>query len=276
MIQTTVPAPCSDCRTALYQGGIFLLRANPASRALLQAVLSLLEESLGLPIRQAQFRLPAEEFFHRLGAVRQRLAREPQFAQLTDNLLTAVGFVPKENAIDVLRLRAVLHDGHLNPAAAPAYSAHRDTWYANPRAQINWWLPLHDLTEEETFVFYPDCFARSMANSSAGFDHDDWVSRVGWQNMQCQSAVYPSPTQPLADQARLGFACRAGEVLLFSAAHLHQTRPNSSGQTRFSLDFRTVHLRDHAEGKGAADVDNASTGSALRHYRMPSGPEGQS
>jgi hypothetical protein len=276
MIQTAALAPSSVFREALYQGGIFLLPANPASRALVEAVVSLLEKHLGSPIRQAPSALPIEDFFRRLGTVRRHLAEESAFLRGIDALLAEVGFLPVENAVDVPRLRAVLHDGHLNPAAAPAYSAHRDTWYSNPRAQINWWLPLHDVSAEETFVFYPDCFARPVANSSAGFDYADWVARVGWQSTGGQAAVYPSPTESLEGQPRLGFACRTGEVLLFSAAHLHQTRPNRSGLTRFSLDFRTVHLEDHAAGRGAANVDNRSTGSALRDYRMPPRWEGQS
>jgi hypothetical protein len=64
----------------------------------------------------------------------------------------------------------------------------------------------------------------------------------------------------------VGFACARGEVLVFSAAHLHQTRANASGRTRFSVDFRAVHLGDHAAGLGAPDVDGRAKGCALERY----------
>jgi Phytanoyl-CoA dioxygenase (PhyH) len=275
VIRASAPTPNGSLRQEIYHGALFLLPANPASSALVAAVLSLLREVLGSPLREAQARFPPEDYFHCIGEARQRLASEPCWPRLVDSLLAEVGFVPEDNAGDAPRLRAIVSGGHLNPKAAPAYFAHRDTWYANPRAQINWWLPLHDVTEQETFCFYPDCFGRAVANTSAGFDYETWMAQVGWQNTAGRPAVYPSAAEPLEDQAKLGFACRAGEILLFSAAHLHQTRPNTTGLTRFSIDLRTVHLRDHAEGQGAADVDNASTGSALADYRRSPRQEGQ-
>ena len=44
-----------------------------------------------------------------------------------------------------------------------------------------------------------------------------------------------------------------------------------AGATRFSVDFRTVHLGDHRAGLGAPNVDNHSTGSALKDYVRPQG-----
>jgi hypothetical protein len=43
-----------------------------------------------------------------------------------------------------------------------------------------------------------------------------------------------------------------------------------SGLTRFSLDFRTVDLKDHKENIGAPNIDNFSRGSAMKQYIYPS------
>ena len=48
-------------------------------------------------------------------------------------------------AFDPPRIRAVIHDGHLNPRAAAVYGGHRDTWYGHPAILVTWWVPLHDL-----------------------------------------------------------------------------------------------------------------------------------
>jgi hypothetical protein len=53
---------------------------------------------------------------------------------------------------------------------------------------------------------------------------------------------------------------------LFSAAQLHSTVPNTSGVTRFSIDFRTVCLRDVIEDRGAPNVDSHCTGTSLRDF----------
>ena len=50
------------------------------------------------------------------------------------------------------------------------------------------------------------------------------------------------------------------------AAQMHSSVPNTSGVTRFSIDFRTVHRRDLVEKKGAPNVDAACTGTVLRDF----------
>jgi ectoine hydroxylase-related dioxygenase (phytanoyl-CoA dioxygenase family) len=57
-----------------------------------------------------------------------------------------------------------------------------------------------------------------------------------------------------------------GSVLLFSAAQMHSTVPNTSGQTRFSIDFRTVHSDDAQARRGAGNIDSDSTGTCMGDY----------
>jgi hypothetical protein len=55
-------------------------------------------------------------------------------------------------------------------------------------------------------------------------------------------------------------------VIVFSGAQLHSSVPNTSGRTRFSIDFRTVHATDAAERRGAPNVDSRCTGSTMNDY----------
>ena len=57
-----------------------------------------------------------------------------------------------------------------------------------------------------------------------------------------------------------------GGVILFSAAQMHSTVPNTSGKTRFSIDFRTVALNDVQSQTGAHNIDSACTGTSLRDF----------
>jgi hypothetical protein len=268
----TPPSRPTDFRQALYAGALFKLAPSEASVRLAREANELLAESfrdVGDP-RDAQFRLPAAEHLERLGRVRHMLAGEARFLEGARAVLAAAGQAPDEYALDKPRLRGVLDRGHEITAAAPVYFAHRDTWYANPRAQLNWWLALHDATEEETFTFFPEVFERQVPNSSSTFDYRTWRAQAGWQNpKRAASATYPTSLVPLDGLQERGFACRMGEVLVFSGAHLHRTRSHASGRTRFSVDFRSVHLEDHRQGLGAPDVDNRSTGSTLEDYVHP-------
>jgi hypothetical protein len=55
-------------------------------------------------------------------------------------------------------------------------------------------------------------------------------------------------------------------MIIFSGAQMHSSVPNTSGQTRFSIDFRTVHLDDVAAKRGAPNIDAACTGTTLGEF----------
>ncbi len=262
----------AELRAGIYAGKVFRVPATAASRLLVAGVLAALDaEFTGeTPHRKLQFELPGEELFRRIGKLRAAFLVDASLRERLFALLNEQGFLTSENAVDPLRLRAVTHLGHENPLAAPAYTAHRDTWYANPQAQVNWWIPLHDVTEADSFKFYHSLFGKPVPNESADFDYDEWMETVGWQNTSGKRAVYPTAEESsYASVEGTAFACNAGDIILFSAAHLHQTVKNASGLTRFSIDFRTVHLADSEAGGGAPNVDNKSRGSALKDYLHP-------
>lgn len=57
---------------------------------------------------------------------------------------------------------------------------------------------------------------------------------------------------------------------MFSGAHLHGTVPNTSGRSRFSIDFRTAHRDELASVSGAPAIDRACTGTTLFELRRAS------
>jgi hypothetical protein len=263
-------------RRAIYDGDIFLGAPTPASLELVATVRAALADALDCgvdAIRDVPQRIPNAELFARIGAFRKELYLAPKFHAAVRDVIAACGIDPRRVAFDPLRLRVIQHRGHDNPLAAAVYHPHRDTWYAHPRALIAWWIPLDDLASEETFVFYPEKFAAPVPNDSEIFDYGDWVRdgwelKIGWQKLGAEAA-YPRAAPGASGGEPIGFACRAGENLVFSGAQFHATLPQATGRTRYSLDFRIVDLDDHAAGLGAPDVDNHSRGSALGDYVQP-------
>jgi len=55
-------------------------------------------------------------------------------------------------------------------------------------------------------------------------------------------------------------------VIVFSAAQVHSTVPNTSGRARYSIDFRTVNLADLRAGSAAPNVDSHPVGTSLRDF----------
>ncbi len=253
---------------ALYAGKIFKSAATPETTALVTDIRAALTTAFGDDLQTVHERLSFAQMKQPLADIRAALERESTYTQACRAILA--GLSMPDMRLDALRLRCVMHGGHESPAAARAYAAHRDTWFGNPEAQINIWIPLFDVTAAETFTFYPSYFKAPIQNSSGGFDYDDWMGKVGWQGAKTvQQPVdidYPQILAPIADDKAFAFDARAGEMVVFAAAHLHQTVKNTSGRTRFSLDFRAVHMADHLAGRGAPNVDNGSRPDALRDY----------
>jgi hypothetical protein len=268
------PGDNDELRRALYAGDLFLLEPSRASKELVEQAQADVDEifaDLDSP-RQVHAELDEVAFFERVGALRRKVFSDPVYRRLIEDLTGELGFDPAQVAFDPMKIRAIRHDGHLVEAAAPVYYAHRDTWYGHPQALITWWIPLDDLDDDETFVFYPERFDKEVPNDSEIFDYDDWVRggqglRIGWQDRDAsKKETYPAMGGEVETGEVLEFSCRRGEQLLFSGSHLHQTREQTTGRTRFSLDFRIVHLGDVAAGRGAPNVDNRSRGSALVDY----------
>jgi hypothetical protein len=279
LFRAALPPTSDETRRALHDGVIFHVGPTAASERLVDAALAVLADALGPgDVRAAHERLGDEALFAVIGRVRKVLFCEPRFHQSVREVVAACGFDPGRCAFDPIRLRVVAHRGHENPRAAPVYYPHRDTWYAHPQAVIAWWIPLHDLPADQTFVFYPERFRQPVPNGSERFEYGAWVKdgwdlKIGWQDRDAGlKADYPAAAPAVDAGVEVGFGCRRGDNLLFSGAHFHRTLPQAAGRTRYSLDFRVVDLDDHARGAGAPNVDNRSRGSALVDYVGPEDP----
>jgi len=82
--------------------------------------------------------------------------------------------------------------------------------------------------------------------------------------------VQPHPPADLPRDPQVRFVVPPGGVVLFSGAQLHSTVPNTSGRSRFSIDFRTVNIRDLEQRRSAPNVDSQPQGTSLRDFRRMS------
>jgi hypothetical protein len=118
-------------------------------------------------------------------------------------------------------------------------------------------------------AFHPRYWAQGVKNGSSGYNYGEWnrTSRFqASQHVKVDTRVQPKPEEPMELDPQVRVITPPSGVLLFSAAQMHSTVPNNTGRTRFSIDFRTVHLSDVEAFQGAHNVDSSCTGTTMADY----------
>lgn len=261
---------CRDRRNHVFDGQLLVYTRRDATAMLADHAIAMASEMLAPhDVERAQFELPVEEFIARVGPLKSRFTNDLRTKELVRDVLAAFGCDLETTYFDVPRLRVVPHGDYLSSGVSYAYKAHRDTWYSSPSAQVNWWMPVFDVTADRAMSFFPEYWDRAVPNTSADFDYGEWC-RVGRAMASSQvredTRKHPLPLAAVDTRSELRIAGTRGDAILFSAAQLHSTAPNTSGLTRFSIDFRTIHLADLDDGRGAPNIDSRATGTTLGDF----------
>ncbi|MBI4820816.1 MAG: hypothetical protein HY791_31415 [Deltaproteobacteria bacterium] len=267
-----IPERAEEQLRRAFAGDVFLAEASHAAKQVTEEVAHLLRQTYGENLQDpATANMP--DFWGRMVALRRYIKLSPRFAAHAVNLARSLGLDPNRTVFAPFRLRAILHRGHELPINASGYVVHRDTWYAHPASAVVAWVPLFDVTEEETFFFYPDFFTKPVfPNDSEGFEYASEASIALDRKVAAEAAranelaKSPEEATGLDLGQRLSFDAKAAETLVFSCAQLHATQRSASGRTRFSIDCRFVNLDQYERGLGAPNVDNRSVGTALVDY----------
>lgn len=260
----------SQRRKLVFEGAILFCPATDESRSLCNSAREYVREAFGeLDPEHAQESMQVERFVEIVGPLKSRFTNASATKESVRAFLVSLGVDPETTYFDVPRLRVVPHSSYLTAGVSYAYRAHRDTWYSSPPSQINWWLPVWQVTPARAMTFYPSYWERPVPNTSEDFDYDEWkrVARGAAQSQIKQDArKHPLPMQEFAREEEFRYGAAVGDFLVFSAAHLHATVPNTSGATRYSIDFRTINIEDLRRSEGAPNVDSRARGSTLGDF----------
>lgn len=257
-------------REELYRGSVFIYSPSPAAQRLCEFARELTEEAFyPNDPRTVQENLPVERCVEILAELKPRFIHHPRSKQLIQEMLAERGCNLGKTYFDVPRLRSAYPSDYLASGIAYAFHPHRDTWYSAPLCQINWWMPVYPLTSENCMSFHPQYWNQPVKNGSSQYNYARW-NRESRQNaaqhIKKDTRVQPKPEEPIEIEPEVRIVCDVGGVFLFSAAHLHSTVANMSRETRYSIDFRTVHLDDVWARTGAPNIDSACTGTTMRDY----------
>jgi len=272
MATVYLDSPVSDDlrRASLYAGDLFAFSPSESAEALCALARELSTDAFAPHSPEtAQEHMSPEDYVRILADLKPTFIHHPRAKEFIRSMFTERGCDVEKTYFDVPRLRTMAHGEYLSAGLAYQFHPHRDTWFSAPYAQINWWLPVYSIESQNSMAFHPAYFAKAVKNGSSDYDYDEW-NRTGRQQaaqqVRTETRKQPSPEEPIELDPQIRVVTPVGGALLFSAAHLHSTVPNTTTRTRFSVDFRTVNLDDLADGSSALNVDGDCTGTTLRDF----------
>jgi hypothetical protein len=257
-------------RELLYKGQLFTYSNRASLRTLCEFAGEMLREAFHpLDPLTAQFHMSVERFVEIFGPLKPKFIHHPRTKEIIRDILKDFGCDMDATFQDVPRLRAVTSDAYLTSGVGYAHHPHRDTWYSAPMQQINWWLPIFEMASESSMAFHPRYWDEPVKNGSHEFNYYEWNSTgraSASQHIKSDTRKQPKPEQPMELDPQIRLVPEPGGVILFSAANMHSTVPNTSGKTRFSIDFRTVNVGDIKRKMAAPNIDSECTGTSLRDF----------
>jgi len=262
---------CDDGRRQqIYDGQVFVYSPRPSAVGFCEFARTMIEEAFaGRDPRTAQRNMSVEEYAAVLGVLKPSFIHHSKSKEFIQKILIEMGCDPEKTYFDVPRMRSSTSDGYLSTGIAYAWHPHRDTWYSAPACQINWWIPIYEIVSENAMAFHPSYWAKPVANDSRNYNYAEWNKSFRFSAVQYTKAdprPLPRATEPMELDTQIRIISPPGGIIMFSAAQMHSSVPNTSGVTRFSIDFRTVHLDDAEAFCGALNIDSACTGTTMNDY----------
>jgi hypothetical protein len=258
-------------RSSLFDGDLFVYSPRKSVLDYVRFTRALIEDAFGgRDPEHAQDDMDIEDYAALLGALKPQFIHHPESKRHLQLILTEFGCDPGRTYFDVPRMRSSTSDGYLTTGIAYAWHPHRDTWYSAPQCQVNWWTPVYEIFAENAMAFHPKYWNQEVQNSSDGYNYYAWNKLYRGPGVSQLIKEDPRPlpraTEPIEIEPQLRLLCPVGGMIFFSGAQMHSSVPNTSGKTRFSIDFRTVHLHDVKARRGAPKSDENCTGTTMRDY----------
>ena len=261
-------------RERLYQGQLFVLSPRPSTIALIEHARDMIETAFGgIDPQLAQYEMSVERYVEICAPLKPAFIHNDTTKRLLRNVVEDFGCVLDDTYVDVPRLRMVTSDGYLTSGVGYAHHPHRDTWYSAPMCQTNWWMPVYPVSSDNVMAFHPKYMTQGIKNGSRRYDYAEWnrsSRQDAAKHIGKDTRDQPTPEEPVELDPQVRVVPEVGGMMVFSGNQLHSSVPNTSGRTRFSIDFRVVDIDDVAAGRGSVNVDSECTGTTLRDFRRAS------
>ena len=124
---------------------------------------------------------------------------------------------------------------------------HRDTWASNFQHQINWWIPLHDLSNTNSIFFIPKYFTKKVKNNSKEWNFE--LFKKGYINSSTPVSIQNFNLVDYKTK-KINF----GNAFCFSGNHIHGS--NLGNFRRLNIETRTLCKKDVMKFDLPKNVDN--------------------
>ncbi len=260
----TIQKPINDRRRSelIFAGQLLVFENVDAMRELVVFTKELITSKFGLPHPQrAHEHLSRDQFLQCAYEAQKTFKTSDNANNLLTRCLEQTGVDLNTCYRDKFVLR-ILPPVSTHPRGRhSSVHVHRDTWGSNLHQQINWWAPIYPLQRDNTLAIYPAHWQKPVANNS-----DEWCFSEVIHDRQKTPKMLAGhyPAAPIVsnevdkhDEVRV--IIEPGSLFCFSGAHLHGGLANTTDETRFSIETRTIHLEDIADGRSAPNIDCHAT-----------------
>jgi hypothetical protein len=261
--------PDDERRQRLFGGDLFVYSPTPRSLELVAFAREMAETALAPHYPpDAQHHMEKQAYVDVLAGLKPTFINHARSKELVAGILADLDIDLDEAYLDVPRLRTMTSE-YLNAGLTLQFEPHRDTWFSAPFSQLNYWIPVYDVAEDNAMAFHPRYFANGVRNSSRDYNYAEWVANsraAAATQIDMETRKQPEAEEEVERTPDIRVITPPGGILIFSGAQLHTTVPNTSGRTRFSIDFRVVNRRDVQAHNGAPNVDSDCTGTNLGDF----------
>ncbi len=163
-------------RQKLFGGDLFVYSPTPHSRELCAFARQMAEEAFAPYFPpDAQHHMAGQEYVDVLAKLKPTFINHPRSKELVGGILADLRVDLSQAYLDVPRLRTMTSE-YLNAGLTLQFESHRDTWFSAPFSQINYWIPVYEIAENNAMAFHPRYFTESVRNSSRDYNYAEWVA----------------------------------------------------------------------------------------------------
>ena len=172
--------------------------------------------------------------------------------------LEKLGFTSSKTFMDMITLRYSPAKGRQKLGSLKPAPPHRDTWASNIFNQINLWIPIHDVKQDNSIFIVPRYFKEKVENNSSSWSYDLYKKTKKYKSV-------PEAKIIINEKEKIKFNLNKGEVLCFSGHHLHGSKIGVN--QRINLETRIADRNDINLYNIPANLDSSSKKKKTKWFR---------
>ena len=257
-------------KNSITDGDIHIFRSTNSLEKIIAYSKNIIKNHFnGFPdVQKAQELIDIKDYVEIISKIKNDFTNSSETNEIVQDMLNKLNLKDEDIYFDKPKIRIVTYNKYLESGAGYVFKPHRDTWYAGPKSQLNFWFPIFDIDLNSTFAIYPNYWKKPVVNSSDNFDYETWKAKFRFtakEHIKSDTRNHPLALEEINTTEEFRVDCNSGDLIVFSGSHMHGTIPNTSNKTRFSVDLRILSKNLHEQNIGL-NIDSKSTGSTITDF----------